>query len=385
MKAFYLWYYAAVATYSPYLGLYLRAIHLDGAQIGLIASLAPFIAVVSPPLWGTVSDRYGWRKRLLTLSVLTAALIAPTVTFAHSFGALLALIGVLAVALSATAPLADATTLDWLRRHGGTYGAVRVYGSCGYMVVSLVVGALYAGRGLLRLFPLYGGLLFVTFLVSLTAPRQRAAVGLVRGEGIGVLLRDRVLLVFLLLCALGYGTYATYNTFFALYLKGLGADTHVVGTAVALASASELPVMALAGPIIARIGVKPLLLLGLGAACARWITYGLLHDYRIAVAVGLLHGVSFAGFYVAGVTFIDRRVPSRLRATGQTLFNGATFGLGSVIGANLFGALYDHLHANGMFLVAAGVCAIAIVGLALLVPGEGSVALLHDKHLNMLK
>ena len=371
MKAFYLCYFAAVAAYTPYLGLYLRAIHLDGARIGLVASLAPFIAVLSPPLWGTVSDRYGWRQRLLTLSLLTAALIAPTVAFAHSFVALLALIGVLGIALSATAPLADATTLDWLRRHGGTYGGVRVYGSCGYMVVSLVVGALYAGQGLSRLFPLYGALLFVTFLVSLTAPRQSEDVVLVRGEGIGVLLRDRVLVVFLLLCALGYGTYATYNTFFALYLKGLGADTHVVGAATALASASELPVMALAGPIMARIGVKGLLLLGLGAACARWTAYGLLHDYRIAVAVGLLHGVSFAGFYVAGVTVIDRRVPARLRATGQTLFNGAMFGLGSVIGSNVFGMLYDHLHANGMFLVAAGVCALAIVGLTLFIPVEG--------------
>lgn len=372
MKAFYLCYFAAVAAYTPYLGLYLRAIHLDGARIGLIASLAPFIAVLAPPLWGTISDRFGWRQRLLTLSLLTAALIAPTVALAHSFVALLALIGGLGVALSATAPLADATTLDWLRRHGGSYGAVRVYGSFGYMVVSLVVGSLYAGPGLQRLFPLYGSLLFVTFLVSLTAPRQRDDVVLVRGEGISVLLRDRGLLAFLLLCALGYGTYAAYNTFFALYVKGLGADTHVVGVATALASASELPIMALAGPVMARIGVKALLLLGLGAACARWTAYGLLHDYRIAVAVGLLHGVSFAGFYVAGVTLIDRRVPARLRATGQTLFNGATFGLGSVVGSNLFGALYDYLHANGMFLVAAGVCAIAIVGLALFVPSEGS-------------
>ena len=245
---------------------------------------------------------------------------------------------------------------------------MRIYGSLGYMLASFVGGAFYAGHGIRWLFPLYGGLLFVTFLVSLRAPRQGDRVTVAPGEGIRSLLRDRVVVVFLLLAVLGYGTYAAYNTFFALYLKSLGAGTNVVGIAAGLASLSELPVMALSGAIMARLGVKPLLLLGLGAACVRWAAYGLLHDYRVAVAFGLLHGLSFAGFYVGGVTFIDRRVPAQLRATGQTLFNGATFGLGSVAGSNLFGALFDRLQANGMFLVAAVLCAIAILGIAVLVP-----------------
>ena len=75
-----------------------------------------------------------------------------------------------------------------------------------------------------------------------------------------------------------------------------------------------------------------------------------------------------AGFYVAGVTFIDRRVPPHLRSTGQTLFNGATFGLGSVAGSNLFGVLFDQLHPGGMYLVAATLCALSVVGLALFLP-----------------
>ena len=59
MKLFYLWYFMATGIYFPYLSLYLRAIHLDGAQIGLVASTAPLAGVVLQPLWGTLSDRYG--------------------------------------------------------------------------------------------------------------------------------------------------------------------------------------------------------------------------------------------------------------------------------------------------------------------------------------
>lgn len=368
MKALYLWYFVAIGIYSPYLGLYFRAIHLSGVEIGLVASIVPLAGVLLPPLWGTLSDRYHWRKRLINVALLCAALIAPAVALAHTFALLLVLVVLLAVALSPAIPLSDATTMETLPQQGGSYGGVRIYGSIGYLVSSSLVGLLYAGNRILILFPLYGTLLFITFVASLGVPRQRDTVQLTRGEGMGAILRDRVVVVFLVLALVGYGAAAAYNTFFALYLRSLGAGTAVVGVASAIASLSELPMMALSGRIMGRVGVKPLLLASLGAAVVRWSAYGFIHDYHIALAFGLLHGFTFAGFYTAGVTFIDRRVPAHLRSTGQAVFNGATFGLGTMIGSNVFGQLYDRLHANGMFLVAGAICAVSVAGIAVFVP-----------------
>jgi len=369
MKIFYLCYFGASGVYFPYAGLYLGAIGLSGSQIGLIASTVPLAGVLLQPLWGLLSDRYGWRKRLLTTALLASALTAPLVALAHSFALLLLPIALLAVALSPTIPLADATTLQWLRRNGGSYGAVRIYGSFGFMLTALATGSFFVGTGILRLFPLYGLLLGVTFAVSLAAPGQGDAGMLRRGSsGMGSLLRDRALVLFLALCFAAYATYAAYNTFFGLYLRDLGAGTGVVGIAAGLASLSELPVMAVAGLAMRRLGVKPVLLIGLGAALVRWLAYAVLRDYHAALVFQALHGLSFAAFYVAGITFIDRRVPANLRATGQTLFYGATFGLGTCLGTDIFGVLYQRLHAAGMFLVAGLVCAVAIVGLLLVMP-----------------
>src|SRR5689334_22524799 len=128
LKSFYLCYFIAVGIYSPYLGLYFRAIHLDGVQIGLVSSLVPLAGVLLPPLWGTLSDRYRWRKRLINGALLAAALIAPAVVLAHSFAVLLVLVILLAIALSPAIPLSDATTLETVRQHGGSYGGVRVFG-----------------------------------------------------------------------------------------------------------------------------------------------------------------------------------------------------------------------------------------------------------------
>jgi len=368
MKLFYLCFYVATGIYSPYAGLYLQAIHLDGAQIGLIAWLPPVAGVVLPPLWGMLSDHFGWRKPVLAMSLLVAALAAPASPLAGGMGSLVPLMGVLAVALSPVVPLADSTTLEWLRQHGGSYGSVRFYGSLGFLLSSVIAGQFLGGRNILALFPVYGLFLFSTFVASLLVPSQDRGVRLARGEGIASVLRDRVVALFLVCALVGYGTFAAYNTFFSLYMKGLGAGTGVIGLAAGIATLSELPVMALAGWAIRRIGVKPLLIAGLTSDVVRWTAYALLHDYRLALLFQPLHGLGFAGFYVAGVTFVEQRVPARLRSTGQTLFNAALFGVGSVAGSNLFGHLYDHLHASGMFLVAALLCLPALAGVIIFVP-----------------
>jgi PPP family 3-phenylpropionic acid transporter len=315
-----------------------------------------------------VSDRFGLRKGVLIVALLVSAITAPIVPLAGGFVSLVLLMAALAFVLSPVVPLADSTTLEWLRRNGGSYGPVRFYGSLGFLCSSLIAGQFLGGRHILDLFPIYGAFLFITFLVSLGVPAQDRGVRLARGEGIPSVLRDRMVLLFLICAAIAYCTFAAYNTFFGLYLQGLGAGTGVIGVAAALATLSELPIMALAGWAIQRIGIKPLLLAALVSDMVRWSAYALLHDYRLALLFQPLHGLGFAGFYVAGVTFIEQRVPVQLRATGQTLFNAAVFGVGSVVGANLFGHLYDHVHASGMFTAAALICVPALLGLAWCVP-----------------
>jgi MFS family permease len=81
----------------------------------------------------------------------------------------------------------------------------------------------------------------------------------------------------------------------------------------------------------------------------------------------VLHGPSFAAFYVAGITFVDSHVPVALRATGQTLFNAATFGLGSITGSLVFGALADHAGFSRMYAIAGATCVVATTLLALVV------------------
>ena len=373
MKLFYLCFFGYVGIITAYLGLYLGAVGLSGTQIGVIASALPLAGAVMQPIWGTISDRYGWRKRLLACTLLIATLTALTVPLAHSFALLLLIIIVFAVALSPASPLADAITLQWVSEHGGNYGAVRVYGTLGFLLAALAGGVFLTSWGILNMFFLLSLVLGCTFVVSFTTPTQVQTNTLpAKHGGVRTILRDRVLVLFLLFCAVGYSTFQAYDTFFSLYLHGLGAGTAMVGIAIGLSVLSELPAMALAGRVMKRLGVKRLLLIGFGLAVIRWLAYAAFPNPNLALIFQTLHGISFTAYYIAALTFIDLRVPRHLRTTGQTLFYGATFGLGSWAGATFFGILYDYLNARGMFLAAGFTCAIALAGLLLVTPSEDS-------------
>jgi oligosaccharide:H+ symporter len=374
MKLFYLGYFSAMGVYLPYLGLYLGSVGFSGTQIGLAASFFPLAGVVMPPLWGLLSDRFGWRKYLLMAALLAAILTSLLLwLIAHSFAMLLIFLILLAIAISPAIPLADAMTLQWIDERGGSYGAIRVYGSAGFLIAAIVAGTILNAVGIASLFLLLAAVFCAPFLASFFMPGQsKASMARANSRELLFLLRDRVLLLFLLFCMIGYGTFAAYNTFFGLYLRSLGIDTAAIGLASGMASLSELPIMMLSPLLLKRLGVKWLLIIGLSVAVVRWLGYTIFTDYPMLFFFTLLHGVAFASFYVASVTFLDQRVPLPLRTTGQTLFYGTSFGLGTWASTNLFGALYERLHGSTTYLVAAAICAASILGLILLIPRNPS-------------
>ncbi len=91
--------------------------------------------------------------------------------------------------------------------------------------------------------------------------------------------------------------------------------------------------------------------------------------------VELSHGLSFSLFLVASVDYVNRIVPSAWRATGQSLFWAAYFGLGSILGNLWAGWLYDLWGVQAMFRANGVLILLAALAVALMLrttskPGE---------------
>jgi PPP family 3-phenylpropionic acid transporter len=159
--------------------------------------------------------------------------------------------------------------------------------------------------------------------------------------------------------------------FLGIHIKDLGADESVVGTVAAVAALAELPVLFLGAPLIARFGLRRMLLTAYTMTALRLVLYAVMPAAAWAIPIALLHSVTFGVYWVAGVAYVHALAPDDLKATSQGLLYAA-MGIAGVLAGPLSGYVFDALGANRLFLISALVALTAGLILRLALPA-GSI------------
>jgi PPP family 3-phenylpropionic acid transporter len=280
------------------------------------------------------------------------------ISTARSFGSLIPFVIAYAIFSSPIVPLLDSSALAVAERSNHSYGQLRLWGSVGWAASTLLVGAIIERFAIRWLFYSYVGLILVTFLIAFLQRPRAQAIRVSLRRGLKEMLTDRALALFLVTIFLISLTLGAANSFFSLYLDGLGAQEGAIGLAWAIAALSEIPVMLYSGRIMRRIGARGLLYVALVTFAGRWLLYSFIRVPALAIAVQVLHGLSFATYLVGGVTYMSEHAPAGLSTTAQSLFNLVAFGLGSIAGSLVGGYLYQTAGVTTLFralsVIAAG-------------------------------
>ncbi|HSO30130.1 MAG TPA: MFS transporter, partial [Candidatus Sulfomarinibacteraceae bacterium] len=190
--------------------------------------------------------------------------------------------------------------------------------------------------------------------IEAAAGRDRtAALGRspVRGGSFAVALRTQPRLRGLLL-GLGLvhvGMLAGF-TFLALRIIGLGGQASDVALSAGISAVAEIPAMLLIPRILARIGVRALLVAGIvlyGLVMASWAVLG---DPGLIIATRAVSGVAYAAIAIAAVLTIAALLPPELQGTGQGLYQTVGFGLAAIVANALGGLVYGAGGALPLFL-----------------------------------
>ena len=367
----YLWYFAAVGAYHPFATLYVVGLGLEGFQVGLLAALPAVGVALSGPLLGAAADARAAHRGVLVAALALAAIAATVATQATAFPALLLLLGLLALAAGPVGPLLDAFAVGVGARLGRSYGALRVWGSLGYTVSALAVGRLMGERVTPLFLVAHAACLTLTLaaVAGLPAIAGREARPLL--GGLGLAQRNRGLAALLLVAYLVAAGAAVMNAFLGVRLVEVGGTAGLVGLAIALGAASELPVVAFGGRLLARFGAVRLVGLAILAYAVRFVAYGEIADAAWLLPVQLLHGLSFGAFLVASVPLAARLAGPAHAAAAQALLAAASFGLGTITGSLVGGALLDRVGVAGLFR---GAAAVMLLALAVLLAARGAFA-----------
>jgi MFS transporter, PPP family, 3-phenylpropionic acid transporter len=349
---YYFLYYGAISILFPFLALFYKSQGLTGEQIGLLAAISPIISFFGAPLWTGAADASHRHKLVAMLSILGVVVVTFIFPGIASFGGLLLMISLYAFFGAPTGSLVDSAVLTLLGDHKERYGRIRLWGTIGYGVIAPFAGNLIGRLGLKWAFWGYAILMLGGLLIITQIPfRQSHSNGSFRG-GLRVLFANQPWMLFLVMVFIAGIGMATINNYLFVYMQSLGASKTLMGFALTVSTISEIPAMFFSDRLLRRFGARGMLVIAMTTIGLRLICYSLTTQPWVVLVIQLVHGLTFAAIYTAGVYYADQIAPPGMKATTQGMFGGTLMGFGSAAGGLLGGILMDHFSPGGMYAFA---------------------------------
>jgi PPP family 3-phenylpropionic acid transporter len=371
LSAYYFFYFAAVGTLIPYLGLYLQSLSFGAMEIAQITAVLAMARIVSPPLLALLADRRGQFLFYAQLTSFMSALLVLGFWWLDDFGSLLWLMWWLGFFWHAALPPMESLTLRTLGDDLASYSRIRLWGSVGFIVAVLGVGYLIESFGILAFLwsmTLFFVLMALVTLVNHEQPHTRAqGLDLV---GLWQSVKQPVVLLVLGLALLVQLSHGVYYAFYSLLLDATGYSASEIGLLWTLGVVAEVVLFWQFSRFQTFLSFKNWLLLATVLTLLRWIMVASFADvWWLLVIAQLLHAATFGVFHSVVVQWLHRAFHAH-QAQGQALYVSITYGIGGVLGSLLAGYAWVWGQGSATFALAAVAAAMAL-GLVFCLPKRG--------------
>ncbi|MEM7405950.1 MAG: MFS transporter [Pseudomonadota bacterium] len=371
LACFYALFFAVAGAALPYLPVYLLDAGLRPADIGAALAVGIVTKVVSPYLGAWLAERLGDPLALVRVGLvggLLSWLIFGAVP--QSFWWLAAALLLYNFFMNGVLPQFEVLTLDRLRGREADYGAIRLWGSAGFVLAVLGTGALTARLGIARLEMIVAALLAalvgISFWIRALAPRYAARTPTVGADdgssaiSLRDVLRQPAVIGFLVAIFCLQASHGPYYTFFTIQLESAGYSREQAAWFWVLGVIAEIGLFAAAPRLLRRWTGEQLFLCCAGVTTLRWLLTGAFADSLVVLLFAqLLHAVTFGLYHAAGVHIVRSRFSGALQGRGQALYSAVGFGIGGGLGGLASGFLWESVGPFGSYLSAAAAAGIA--------------------------
>jgi len=371
LSSYYFFYFAAVGTLIPYLGLYLQSLSFGALEIAQITAVLAMARIVSPPLLALLADRRGQFLFYAQLTSFISALLVLGFWWLDDYGSLLWLMWWLGFFWHAALPPMESLTLRSLGANLAPYSRIRLWGSIGFIVAVLGVGYLieqFGVRAFLWSMTLFFMLMAIVTLFNHEQPHTREQ-GL-HLNGLWQSIKQPVVLLVLVLALLVQLSHGVYYAFYSLLLDDAGYSASEIGWLWTLGVIAEVLLFWRFSHFQTRLSFKGWLLLATGLTLVRWLMIaGFSNVWWLLVIAQLLHAATFGVFHSVVVQWLHEVFHDH-QAQGQALYVSITYGIGGVLGSLLAGYAWVWGQGSATFAMAAVAAAMAF-GLIFCLPKRG--------------
>ena len=354
LSGFYFFYFALLGSAAPFLGLYFDHLGFSAARIGELVAIPMLMRCVAPNLWGWLGDATGQRLMIVRLGAVCTLLSFGLIFYGKSYAWLALVMALHAFFWHAVLPQFEVITLAHLREQASRYSQIRLWGSIGFIVAVVGLGALFERLGLdvypVAVMAVMVGIGISSIWVPDAVPEQRPEL-----DGQGGFLRQLCrpgVLAFFVSVGLMQVSHGPYYTFFSIHLEALGYGRSTIGMLWALGVVAEILLFLVMAALLARFSLRQVLLASFALAAIRWLLLGTLADHLgVLLVAQLMHAATFGSFHAAAIHFVQRSFGYRQQGQGQALY-ATLAGIGGALGALYSGYSWASLGPLWTFAIA---------------------------------
>jgi nucleoside transporter len=346
------------------------AVYMTSEGMGTLThwpyTVNPIAAIAAPFFVGLVADRFFATERVFgVLHLLGGVLLLVAPQTSSNPTLFIGMLLLYNLCYMPTIALSNSLAFHNIADQEKQFPRIRVWGTIGWIIAGLFISYVLTAfvtdvRPEQTALPLYtaGVASLIVAAFSLTLPHTpppargqvvsaRSVIGLDAFQQLG----SRPFYVFIISALLLCIPLAAYYNFTQLYLTAAGIER--IAATQTLGQMSETVFMFLMPVFFARLGVKKMLLAGMGAWVLRYVLFALGAPdavYWMIVLGILLHGICYDFFFVTGMIYVDKKSTPAIRGQAQGFFVFVTYGVGMLIGAQVAGNVYNRFLAGASAL-----------------------------------
>ncbi|MEY3206360.1 MAG: putative nucleoside transporter YegT [Planctomycetota bacterium] len=359
----------------------------SGTEIAWVGSAFAIASIMGIFFSSQFADRTFAAERFMAVSHLVGGLAILGMYWARDFRTFFSLMLVHALLYVPTISVSNSIAFTHMKNAQKEFGLVRMGGTIGWILAAWPLYFILQGKTGAEAVAASRSIFLVAGVTSLAlaayslllphTPPKRAVPG---DSGFAWLKATKFLAhpYLLVLFIVTFIDAVIHNGYFVMagdFLKSqaVGIKPEWIMPVMSIGQVAEILTMAVLGAVLARLGWKTTMILGILGHAARFAVFALFpQSQAVIVAVQVLHGICYAFFFATLYIFIDAAFPKDVRSSAQSLFNLLVLGLGDLAAKWLFIPLQSRLTTEGtvdyrqlflvptfMALAAAAVLAIA--------------------------
>jgi MFS transporter, PPP family, 3-phenylpropionic acid transporter len=326
--------YGALACYFPFLAIYFKSRELTYIQTGIAFSIISLVSIIVQPLMGYLADKYLNKNKIVLINMFACSLLIYLYIFANGFYSVALATIALIFFQGSIMSILDAYCYDISDKVPEVnYGQIRLMGSIGFAVLSLILGGLIQNFDINISFFLYSGLFMVSALI-LSGIGFKSTLHSVRPSTTDIfeVLKNYKFILFVLSVMVLNIAIQAHGNYIAMLIEATGGNVANLGFVWFASALSEIPAFFFGAKLLKKYGEMNIYIISLGLYIIRMLLSAYSTSYNMVIAVQFMQSITYPLYLFATMQYINVIVPDKIRASGITMLSSLGFGLGGLIG-----------------------------------------------------